>query len=75
MERLYGLDTLPLGAERTVVTVGFFDGVHLGHRAVLDRTADAAREIVRLWLETEFAGGRHQRRIDKIIALEKRGSR
>jgi ribose 5-phosphate isomerase B len=36
-------------------------------------TADEAREIVRLWLETEFAGGRHQRRIDKIIALEKRG--
>src|SRR5262245_36431821 len=44
MERRYGLDTLPLGAERTVVTVGFFDGVHLGHRAVLDRTVDAARE-------------------------------
>jgi ribose 5-phosphate isomerase RpiB len=28
---------------------------------------------VRLWLETEFAGGRHQRRIDKIVALERRG--
>jgi ribose 5-phosphate isomerase B len=31
---------------------------------------EAAREIVALWLETEFAGGRHQRRIDKIIAIE-----
>jgi riboflavin kinase / FMN adenylyltransferase len=27
-----------------VATVGFFDGVHLGHRAVLDRTVEAARE-------------------------------
>ncbi len=33
-------------------------------------TVEEAREIVRVWLETEFGGGRHQRRIDKIIALE-----
>jgi len=31
---------------------------------------DAAREIVMTFLETSFAGGRHQRRIDKITALE-----
>jgi len=31
-----------------------------------------AREILKVWLETEFQGGRHQRRIDKITALEKR---
>lgn len=28
-----------------------------------------ALEIVRTWLETEFAGGRHQKRLDKIDAL------
>ena len=44
MDRLHGLDALPVDADRTVVTVGFFDGVHLGHRAVLERTAEAARE-------------------------------
>jgi ribose 5-phosphate isomerase B len=32
--------------------------------------ADLALSIVRLFLETPFAGGRHQRRVDKIMALE-----
>jgi riboflavin kinase / FMN adenylyltransferase len=44
MEIVRGPDRLPLGDDPTVVTVGFFDGVHLGHRAVLDRTVEAARE-------------------------------
>jgi riboflavin kinase/FMN adenylyltransferase len=43
VERLSGLGTLPLDLGRTVVTVGFFDGVHLGHRAVLATTVAAAR--------------------------------
>ena len=29
-----------------------------------------AGEIVRAWMTTGFAGGRHQRRIDKMMALE-----
>jgi ribose 5-phosphate isomerase B len=29
-----------------------------------------AREILKVWLETEFQGGRHERRIRKIAALE-----
>jgi ribose 5-phosphate isomerase B len=33
---------------------------------------DVAKEIVRIWLETPFAGGRHQRRLEKIEALEKK---
>jgi len=32
---------------------------------------DVAKEIVRIWLETPFAGGRHQRRLEKIEALER----
>jgi ribose 5-phosphate isomerase B len=30
-----------------------------------------AKEIVKVWLETPFAGGKHKRRIEKIEALEK----
>ena len=29
-----------------------------------------AMEIVDTWLDTAFEGGRHQRRIDKVMALE-----
>jgi len=29
-----------------------------------------ALDIVDVWLKTEFSGGRHQRRVDKISALE-----
>jgi ribose 5-phosphate isomerase B len=32
---------------------------------------ELAKEIVRVWLETPFAGGRHKRRLEKIEALEK----
>jgi riboflavin kinase/FMN adenylyltransferase len=44
MELVRGLDALPLPDGPSVVTVGFFDGVHLGHREVLRRTVEAARE-------------------------------
>ncbi|MEM7344899.1 MAG: ribose 5-phosphate isomerase B [Chloroflexota bacterium] len=30
------------------------------------------KQIVKTWLETDFGGGRHQRRVDKIIQIEKR---
>jgi len=36
---------------------------------------DVAREIVRVWLEAAFEGGRHQARIDKIRAVEERYAR
>ena len=31
---------------------------------------ELAKEIVRIWLETPFAGGRHQKRLEKIQTLE-----
>jgi ribose 5-phosphate isomerase B len=33
---------------------------------------EMAVDILARWLETEFAGGRHQRRVDKIAGLERR---
>ena len=44
MRTIAGSQALPLDQEPSVVTVGFFDGVHLGHRAVLARTVELARE-------------------------------
>ncbi len=41
----------------------------LGGRLIGD---NLAREIVKTWLETKFAGGRHERRVNKIMDVEKR---
>jgi ribose 5-phosphate isomerase B len=32
-----------------------------------------AREIVGVWLEAEFLGGNHQRRLDQIARLDEKG--
>ncbi len=42
----------------------------LGQRVV---GLEVARDLLRVWLQTPFDGGRHQRRIEKLAALEKRG--
>jgi riboflavin kinase/FMN adenylyltransferase len=44
MDFVRGLDALPLPDGPSVVTVGFFDGVHLGHQEVFRRTVEAAEE-------------------------------
>jgi len=33
---------------------------------------DLAKEIIKVWLNTAFAGGRHKSRLEKIEALEKK---
>ena len=43
----------------------------IGARIVASPLAD---EIVRVWLETSFEGGRHQRRLKQITALEQEKS-
>jgi riboflavin kinase/FMN adenylyltransferase len=44
MDIVRGLDALPPPDRPSVVTVGFFDGVHLGHQEVIRRTVEAAKE-------------------------------
>ncbi|MEO5895951.1 MAG: ribose 5-phosphate isomerase B [Vicinamibacterales bacterium] len=39
----------------------------MGGRIVAPGLAD---EIIELWLKTSFEGGRHQRRVDRIMAIE-----
>lgn len=34
--------------------------------------AELAKMIVETWLDTEFEGGRHQRRVDLIMDIEKK---
>jgi riboflavin kinase/FMN adenylyltransferase len=43
MDTVRGLDALPMLESPSVVTVGFFDGVHLGHQDVFRRTVEAAK--------------------------------
>lgn len=41
--------------------------IAMGERVI---GAGLAREIVAAWLQTDFEGGRHERRIEKITAIE-----
>lgn len=44
MERWRGLDEIPSGWGRCVLTIGVFDGVHLGHRTLIRQATDLARD-------------------------------
>jgi len=33
--------------------------------------SELAKEIVQVWLETDFGGGRHRRRVEKILQIER----
>lgn len=54
VHRWYGIDDVPDDLGPTVVTLGNFDGVHRGHRAVLGRVAAEARARGRLSVAVTF---------------------
>ena len=39
-----GIESYPPDAEPVVVSIGNYDGVHLGHRAILDEVVSTANE-------------------------------
>jgi ribose 5-phosphate isomerase B len=45
------------------------NAVSLGQRIT---GGEVARDVIRVFLETAFEGGRHQRRVDKVMDLERR---
>ncbi|WBB62714.1 bifunctional riboflavin kinase/FAD synthetase [Streptomyces sp. WMMC500] len=45
MQRWRGLEDIPEGWGRSVVTIGSFDGVHRGHQLIIGRTVERAREL------------------------------
>ena len=45
MQRWRGLDAIPADLTSSVVTIGMFDGVHRGHRVILGRAVELAREL------------------------------
>ena len=43
MEVIRGSEKIPARLQRAVVTIGNFDGVHLGHRFIFRRLVEEAR--------------------------------
>jgi ribose 5-phosphate isomerase B len=57
--------------ERTVVNSRAHNDANILCLGAVGLAVGEARRLVRLWLRTPFEGGRHEKRVDKIRALDR----
>lgn len=77
MRRYFGLEEFPSEASRSAVTIGKFDGVHVGHREILSRLCTISSE--HKLISTVVTFDRHptallspEERPDDILSLDER---
>ena len=77
MRRYFGLDQLPQGTPASAVTIGKFDGVHVGHREILTQLCSISRD--RELMSTVVTFDRHptallspEERPHDIVSLDER---
>jgi hypothetical protein len=63
------------GEQRSAVTIGVFDGLHLGHRALLDRTVAHARRRGDLAFDRGAGKDVHARHDDVVGRMQSDGER
>ncbi|HEX2089211.1 MAG TPA: bifunctional riboflavin kinase/FAD synthetase, partial [Actinomycetota bacterium] len=61
MEVVRGIESGSIDVEKTAVTIGFFDGVHRGHQAVIGRAVDVANREG--WTSVAVTFDRHPREV------------
>ena len=73
MQVHYGLDKIPL-IQKPVVTSGTFDGVHLGHKTILDRLKEVAEEcggetvVLTYWPHPRYVLGQKSKNELKLLS-------
>jgi ribose 5-phosphate isomerase B len=70
--KVTGIRAAPACSEETAALARGHNDANILTLGARTTPAEQAAAIVRVFLQTPFDGGRHQRRIDKIAALERR---
>jgi ribose 5-phosphate isomerase B len=70
--KVRGIRAAPVWSEKTARLAAEHNGANVLCLSGRLFKAPALRRMVKAWLSTPFGGGRHQRRLDKISAMEKK---
>jgi ribose 5-phosphate isomerase B len=68
--KVHGVRAAAVGDERTAILSREHNDINVLALGARVTPADQARRLLDIFLDTPFGGGRHQRRIDKIAALD-----